>query len=609
MIYGLWTDEPFLVYEMSAAALLFAGIGVVVTVETLTEVADDVEDAVDDVHRVARRSVCRLCGQETRRSIDAPRTPADPAQLVVGARARVPQWHMRLGLVADSHVAVGDGALESAAWHNPFRLEDSLDRLARAVEHPLLQGADALIVLGDLVHFGDAGSLHAVLDVLSGWPGPVLAVSGNHDVMDPAVRLGAEIAATGAAVWSPDCPSAPKAIVDLFESSAIGLQVVDVVAEWPTPEQPFAVTARTLVEGEVGGCGVTVTHFPLLHFQRRVESAGFLYAGNLDQLAVRPELDRGWAAHVVLSGHLHLRAVERSASEHGDVLQLACAALVEAPYEIAAVELHHNGSGVEVVYECASLHEVVEKRVPALDPPSGRLSCGLAVEAERGAADAVGRLIEAQRTFYDLRAPDFGNESVPDRRVMGAMPAELVAALVDEFAPTGEVLELASGTGTFTRELVRHARSVTALDGSEAMHERSRRAVDGGTVRYVHADIFEWRPDQLYDEVFFGFWLSHVPPPAFDGFWSLVRSCLRPGGRVAFVDEDDRGVVHDDVELVEGVPLARRTLRDGRQFDVVKVFWQPDELEARLRSLGWQAEVRRVGETFLYGRCGAPSER
>ncbi|MGH9288142.1 MAG: class I SAM-dependent methyltransferase [Acidimicrobiales bacterium] len=88
----------------------------------------------------------------------------------------------------------------------------------------------------------------------------------------------------------------------------------------------------------------------------------------------------------------------------------------------------------------------------------------------------------------------------------------------DEFAPTGSVLELACGTGTFTRELVRHARTVTAIDGSARMLERNRRDVNDSKVRYVHADIFELQPDRRYDAIFFGFWLSHVPPITFDEF-------------------------------------------------------------------------------------------
>src|SRR5206468_2330854 len=83
--------------------------------------------------------------------------------------------------------------------------------------------------------------------------------------------------------------------------------------------------------------------------------------------------------------------------------------------------------------------------------------------------DRVADLIESQREFYDLRAPDFGDETVPDRRISGHMASELARALVDEFAPTGDVLEIACGNGKFTRELVRHARTVTAIDASLRM--------------------------------------------------------------------------------------------------------------------------------------------
>lgn len=211
------------------------------------------------------------------------------------------------------------------------------------------------------------------------------------------------------------------------------------------------------------------------------------------------------------------------------------------------------------------------------------------------------RLLESQRAYYDLRAPDFGDRSRPDRKADGLIPSGLIRELVDELAPTGDVLELACGTGGFTRELVRHARMLTAIDGSPRMLERNRREVGGSNVTYLHADVFRWQPDRQYDVVFFGFWLSHVPPGAFDEFWALVRSCLRPGGRVAFVDEDDRGAVNDDCRLVDGLPVATRRLHDGRRFDIVKLFWDPSELEARLRALDWNITVRRAGETLLYG--------
>jgi hypothetical protein len=91
------------------------------------------------------------------------------------------------------------------------------------------------------------------------------------------------------------------------------------------------------------------------------------------------------------------------------------------------------------------------------------------------------------------------------------------------------------------------------------------------------------------------------PPTRFDDFWQLVRTCVRDDGRVAFVDESDQSKVNDDVRIVGGVPLAGRPLADGRTLDVIKLFWNPDDLAARLRALGWTFRIRRVHDIFIYG--------
>jgi demethylmenaquinone methyltransferase/2-methoxy-6-polyprenyl-1,4-benzoquinol methylase len=217
------------------------------------------------------------------------------------------------------------------------------------------------------------------------------------------------------------------------------------------------------------------------------------------------------------------------------------------------------------------------------------------------------RLLESQKRFYDLRAPDYGDETKPpDRKQHGNMPPEMARDIIGWIHPTGDVLELACGPGTFTRELVRYATRITGVDSSARMLDRNRAAVADSGVSYVQADLFGWTPDRLYDLVFFGFWLSHVPPAAFERFWSLVGRCLGPGGRVAFVDEDDRGLgVSDEPHAVGGVPAARRTLLDGREFEIVKLFWEPGQLETRLQALNWEVAVRRVGATFMWG-VGCP---
>jgi trans-aconitate methyltransferase len=169
--------------------------------------------------------------------------------------------------------------------------------------------------------------------------------------------------------------------------------------------------------------------------------------------------------------------------------------------------------------------------------------------------------------------------------------AQDLATALDEFRPAGDVLEVACGPGTWTQQLLRHAAKVTAVDAAPEMLARAHARVGEGRARFVQANLFEWTPELKYDLVFFGFWLSHVPPERPDTFWTLVRTRLKPNGRVLSVYDNAR----TPEELVYGeasFAIQRRT-RDGTAHRAVKVSYQPAELEERLRRLGWLIGVTR----------------
>ena len=42
-------------------------------------------------------------------------------------------------------------------------------------------------------------------------------------------------------------------------------------------------------------------------------------------------------------------------------------------------------------------------------------------------------------------------------------------------------------------------------------------------------------------------------------------------------------------------------LNDGCEFRIVKIFYEPADLERRLTGLGWSGWVRSSGTFFLYG--------
>lgn len=209
------------------------------------------------------------------------------------------------------------------------------------------------------------------------------------------------------------------------------------------------------------------------------------------------------------------------------------------------------------------------------------------------------RLLSEQRAYYSALAPDYLDQflDLPG----GAEPAEAL----DAFRPAGSVLELACGPGTWTPQLLRHAGDVTAVDASpEMLAIAASRIADGTRVRFVEADLFAWEPDRRYDVVFMGCWLSHVPAERFESFWSLVATALAPQGRVFFVDDHYR----TPEELVEGPAsstIQRRT-PDGAAYRIVKVPYEPPELEGRLRELGWDITVTPTAGPFFWGAGSRP---
>ena len=199
-----------------------------------------------------------------------------------------------------------------------------------------------------------------------------------------------------------------------------------------------------------------------------------------------------------------------------------------------------------------------------------------------------------QRAYYSALAPDY-----LDQLLDLAGGAELADAL-EEFLPEGSVLDLACGPGTWTPQLLRHASDVTAVDASPQMLALAASRVPADApVRFVEADLFTWEPGRRYDVVFMGCWLSHVPAERFESFWARVAAALLPGGRVFFVDDYHR----TPEELIEGPASStiERQTPDGTAYRLVKVPYEPAELERQLRELGWDITVTPTAGPFYWG--------
>jgi ubiquinone/menaquinone biosynthesis C-methylase UbiE len=181
--------------------------------------------------------------------------------------------------------------------------------------------------------------------------------------------------------------------------------------------------------------------------------------------------------------------------------------------------------------------------------------------------------------------------------------ASIVRAALHAIPKVDHALELACGTGIGTRELVKIANRVTAIDASPEMININRAKVNSPQVEYLQADLFAWEPQTQYDLIFFGFWLSHVPPAQVVPFLEKVQRALKPNGVVFMVDSQSASqtsTAKDTNPQADDAHILTRTLNDGRKFQIVKAYHSATELEGYFKGAGLKAQAHNTSNYFVY---------
>lgn len=205
---------------------------------------------------------------------------------------------------------------------------------------------------------------------------------------------------------------------------------------------------------------------------------------------------------------------------------------------------------------------------------------------------------EYDQWFYRVGRYDHG----PELNEQWFGEARQVMQALHAIGPVDEMLELACGTGIWTEQLLRIGQHITALDASPEVIEINRDKLKAENVTYEQVDLFQWEPAKQYDLVFFGFWLSHVPPEQFDAFWQKVARATKPGGHVFFVDSRraNHSSAKDHAAYEPESVFHTRKLNDGREFTIYKVFYEPEALRVKLATFGFEADVRETDNYFIY---------
>jgi demethylmenaquinone methyltransferase/2-methoxy-6-polyprenyl-1,4-benzoquinol methylase len=218
-------------------------------------------------------------------------------------------------------------------------------------------------------------------------------------------------------------------------------------------------------------------------------------------------------------------------------------------------------------------------------------------------------ILREQMSYYQARAPEydewFYRKGRYDRGVDAndtwLREAETVLQVLRSAGNAGSAVELACGTGIWTRELAAMADRVTALDASAEMLNLNREKVAAENVAYEQTDLFTWEPAERYDLLHASFWLSHVPPDLLEEHLAVMRRAIRPGGRLFLVDsrQVSTSTSADQPIPGSGWTMARR-LNDGRTFRIVKRYYDPEWMQATLTDAGFEVTVHTTHTYFWY---------
>jgi demethylmenaquinone methyltransferase/2-methoxy-6-polyprenyl-1,4-benzoquinol methylase len=208
------------------------------------------------------------------------------------------------------------------------------------------------------------------------------------------------------------------------------------------------------------------------------------------------------------------------------------------------------------------------------------------------------RAAEYDEWFYRQNRYDHG----PEINQLWFDDVAQLEAVFSTIEPVDDALELAAGTGIWTEKLAKIAKQLTVVDASPEMIEINRGKLPNAPVRYIQANIFDWEPDRAYDLVFFSFWLSHVPPERLDAFLATVRQATRPGGRLFIIDSrfEQTGAARDNPLFEEEQTYRTRILNDGNAYQIVKIYYETEQLRKLLDNAGFDAEVHFTDRYFIH---------
>jgi len=150
------------------------------------------------------------------------------------------------------------------------------------------------------------------------------------------------------------------------------------------------------------------------------------------------------------------------------------------------------------------------------------------------------------------------------------------------------ILEVACGTGYWTRSLSESAKWILATDVSSEMLAIARTKEYGCPLTFAIADAYSLPfKSRSFDAALANFWFSHIPRSLVHGFLSQLHRLLLPHSRVFIADNNFVPGLGGDLKVIDGSDdtFKSRILQDGSQHLILKNYYTTSQLVEIFRSV------------------------
>ena len=138
------------------------------------------------------------------------------------------------------------------------------------------------------------------------------------------------------------------------------------------------------------------------------------------------------------------------------------------------------------------------------------------------------------------------------------------------------VLEVACGTGYWTKIIASVAKSITGTDiNNEVLQIAKNKLINSKKVTFIQDDSYSLKKIQGNFTAGFAFsWWSHILISKLKDFLNIFHSRLQPGALVIFIDNSHTEGISIPISRIDndGNTYQIRKLQDGREYEILKNF-------------------------------------